>query len=100
MIYKLIMLSEKQQKWEIWLSAINLTRSKSMGTLDYIKCRYSKTAFWKKLKLGMQGYLVNIPILSFSSKSEHDTVTDQATLIDMVRQGLMISKTNNIIRTV
>ena len=53
MIYKLIMLSEKQQKWEIWLSAKNLTHSKSVGILDYIKCRYSKTAFWKKLKLGM-----------------------------------------------
>ena len=31
MIYKLIMLSEKQQIWEIWLSAKNLTHSKSMG---------------------------------------------------------------------
>ena len=30
-----------------------LVDSKSMGILDYIKCRYSKTAFWKKLKLGM-----------------------------------------------
>ena len=45
MIYKLIMLSEKQQKWGIWLSAKNLTHSKSMGILDYIKCSYSKTAF-------------------------------------------------------
>ena len=63
MIYKLIMLSEKQQIWGIWLSAKNLIHSKSMGILDYIKCRYSKTAFWKKLKLGMKGYLVNIHIL-------------------------------------
>ena len=53
MIYKLIMLSEKQQIWGIWLSAINLTHSKSMGIMDYIKGGYSKTAFWKKLKLGM-----------------------------------------------
>ena len=48
MIYKLIMLSEKQQKWGTWLSAKNLTHSKSMRILDYIKCCYSKTAFWKK----------------------------------------------------
>ena len=47
------MLSEKQQKWGIWLSAKNLTHSKSMGILDNIKCRYLKTAFWKKLKLGI-----------------------------------------------
>ena len=33
--------------------AKNLTHSKSMGILDYIKCCCSKTAFWKKLKLGM-----------------------------------------------
>ena len=33
MIYKLIMLSEKQQICEIWLSAKNLTHSKSMGIL-------------------------------------------------------------------
>ena len=51
MIYKLIMLSEKQQIWGIWLSAENLTHSKSMGILDYIKCRYSKTAFWKNWNL-------------------------------------------------
>ena len=31
----------------------NFTHSKSMGILDYIKCRYSKTGFWKKLKLDM-----------------------------------------------
>ena len=45
MIYKLIMLSEKQQIWRIWLSAKNLTHSKSMGILDYIKYRYSKNGF-------------------------------------------------------
>ena len=44
------MLSEKQQIWGIWLSAKNLTQSKSMGILDYIKCRYSKTAYWKKIE--------------------------------------------------
>ena len=53
MIYKLIMLSEKQQIWGIWLSAKNLTHSKLMGILDYIKCCFSKMAFWKKLKPGM-----------------------------------------------
>ena len=53
MIYKLIMFSEKQQFGGIWLSAKNLTHSKSMGFLDDKKCRNSKTAFWKKLKLGM-----------------------------------------------
>ena len=53
MISKLIMLSAKQQIWRIWLSAKNLTHSKSMGILYYIKCRYSKTAFWKKMKLDM-----------------------------------------------
>ena len=53
MLYKLIMLSEKQQIWRIWLSAKNLTHSKSMGILDYKKCRCSKMAFWKKVKLGM-----------------------------------------------
>ena len=63
MIYKLIMLSEKQQTWGIWLSTKNLTHSKSMGILDNIKCRYSKRLFGKKLKLGMLGYLVNIHIL-------------------------------------
>ena len=45
------MLSEKQQIWGIWLSAKNLTHSKSMGILDYIKCRYSKTAFGKNWNL-------------------------------------------------
>ena len=75
------MLSEKQQKWGIWLSAKNLTHSKSMGILDNIKCRYSKTAFWKKIEtwhLGLSYQYTHF--MSFSSKSEHDTVADQATL--------------------
>ena len=80
MIYKLIMLSEKQQIWGIWLSAKNLTHSKSMGILDYIKCRYSKTAFGKieTWHVGLSYQYTHF--MSFSSKSEHDTVADQATL--------------------
>ena len=34
------MLSEKQQIWGIWVSAKNLTHSKSLGILDYIKYRF------------------------------------------------------------
>ena len=37
--------------------------SKSMEFLDDKKCRNLKTAFWKKLKLGMQAYLFNVHIL-------------------------------------
>ena len=48
MIYKLIMLSEKQQIWEIWLSAKNLTHSKPVGILDYIKCCLLKNGFLEK----------------------------------------------------
>ena len=81
MIYKLIMLSEKQQIWRIWLSAKNLTHSKSMGILDYIKCCYSKTAFWKKIETWHVGLSCQYThFMSFSSKSEHDTIADQATL--------------------
>ena len=37
----------------------------------------------KKMKLDMLGYLVNIfRFMSFSGKSEHDTVADLATLTD------------------
>ena len=82
MIYKLIMLSEKQQKWGIWLSAKNLTHSKSMGILDYINCCYSKTAFLEKIETWHVGLSCQYThFMSFSSKSEHDTVADQATLI-------------------
>ena len=81
MIYKLIMLSEKQQIWRIWLSAKNLTHSKSMGILDYKKCCCSETAFWKKIETWHVGLSCQYThFMSFSSKSEHDTIADQATL--------------------
>ena len=75
------MLSEKQQIWGTWLSAKNLTHGKSMGILDYIKCRYSKTAFWKNIEtwhVGLSWQCTHF--MSFSSKSEHVTLADQATL--------------------
>ena len=81
MIYKLIMLSEKQQIWGIWLCTKNLTHSKSMGILDYIKCRYSKNGFLEKIETWHVGLSCQYThFMSFSSKSEHDTIADQATL--------------------
>ena len=81
MIYKLIMHSEKQQIWGIWLSAKNLTHSKSMGILDYIKCHYSKNGFLDKIETWHVSLSCQYThFMSFSSKSEHDTVADQATL--------------------
>ena len=75
------MLSEKQQKWGIWLSAKNLTHSKSMGILDYIKCCYSEMAFLEKIETWHVGLSCQYTyFMSFSSKSEHDTIADQATI--------------------
>ena len=56
------MLSEKQQTGNLAECQKPYTQYVN-GILDNIKCRCSNTAFWKKLKLGMEGYLVNIHIL-------------------------------------
>ena len=82
MIYKLIMLSEKQQIWGIWLSAKTLTHSKSMGILDCIKIMLLlKNGFLEKIETWHVGLSCQYThFMSFSSKSEHDTITDQATL--------------------
>ena len=59
-----------------------LTHSKSMGIFDYKKCRCSKTAFLEKIETWHVGLSCQYThFMSFSSKSEHDTVADQATLI-------------------
>ena len=81
MIYKSIMLSQKQQIWGIWQSAKNFTHSKSMGILDYIKYCCSKNSFLEKIETWHVGLSCQYThFMSFSSKSEHDTVADRATL--------------------
>ena len=64
-----------------WLSAKNLTHSKSMGFLDDKKCRLRKNGFLEKIETWHVGLSCQYThFMSFSSKSEHDTVADQATL--------------------
>ena len=81
MIYKLIMLSEKQQKWGIWLSAKTLIQSKSMGIFGLHKILLLKNGFLEKIETWHVGLSCQYThFRSLSSKSEHDTVADQATL--------------------
>ena len=76
MIYKLIMLSENLQIWAIWLSAKNLT-------FGLHKMPFLKNGFLENIETWHVGLSCqHTHFMSFSSKSEHVTVADQATLID------------------